>query len=224
MGVVERRAREKEALRARIIEVTSRLMVEGGSESVSIRRIAEQIEYSPATIYLYFKDKAELIDAICEELFGQMVEALANVGGDETDPLKKLRIGMKGYIEFGMSHPNHYLAVFGAPQQPSENSSSDHKEAHRLGLEAFEILRRVIRDCIRRRAIAGSDVETTSHALWMSLHGITSLMITTYGGPCPVYPDMSPADRNHLIDAALDLLIAGLQNCALPPMPDGFHK
>src|SRR5208283_4806532 len=102
----------------------------------------EQIEYSPATIYLYFKDKAELIDAICEELFGQMVEALSAAGAAETDPIRKLRAGMRGYIEFGMSHPNHYLAVFGAPQRPSQISpSAEHSEAHRLGMEAFEILR-----------------------------------------------------------------------------------
>jgi AcrR family transcriptional regulator len=225
MGVVERRTREKEALRAKIVEATSQLMVEEGFDSVSIRRIAEKIEYSPATIYLYFRDKAELIDAICEELFGQMVEALGTAGAAEADPIKKLRAGMRGYIEFGMSHPNHYLAVFGAPQRPPEVPQTQKTdEAHRLGMEAFEILKVVLRLCISRGAIPDCDVETTSHAVWMCLHGMTSLMITTYGGPRPVYPDMSDADRDHLIDAALDLIITGLQNCAISPMPDGFTK
>jgi AcrR family transcriptional regulator len=225
MGVVERRAREKEALRTKIIEATSQLMVEEGVESVSIRRIAERIEYSPATIYLYFKDKAELIDAICEELFGQMVEVLGSVGAEETDPLKKLRAGMRGYIEFGMSHPSHYLAVFGSVHQPTEEPRPDQpNDAKRLGMEAFEILRQILRLCINQGVLPECDVETTSHAAWMCLHGITILMITTYGGTCPVYPDMTAADRNHLIDSALDLVIAGLRNCALAPMPDGFAK
>lgn len=220
MGVVERRARDKEALRTKILEATNRLMVNEGFESVSIRRIAEQIEYSPATIYLYFKDKAELIDAICEELFGQMVEVLGDPGGEETDPLKKLRAGMRGYVEFGMSHPNHYLAVFGAPQRTPQTPRSDRTdEAHRLGMEAFEILKKIIRGCISEGAIPDCDVETTSHAAWMCLHGITILMITTYGGTCPVNPDMTSAERDHLIDAALDLLVAGLQNCTLSPLP-----
>jgi AcrR family transcriptional regulator len=220
MGVAERRTREKEALRAKILEATSRLMVTEGPESVSIRRIAEQIEYSPATIYLYFKDKAELIDAICQELFGQMIEELGAAVAQETDPLKRFRLGLRAYIDFGISHPNHYLAVFGAPQHPREDAPpSDHNEAHRLGLEAFDILRQVIRGCIGQGVLPPGDVETTSHAAWMCMHGITSLMITTYGGPFPVYPDMTAADRDHLIDSALDLLVAGLRNCTLAPLP-----
>jgi AcrR family transcriptional regulator len=220
MGVIERRAREKEAMRTKILEATSRLMVEEGPESVSVRRIAEEIEYSPATIYLYFKDKAELIDAICEELFGQMAEDLATAGSDETDPLKRLRVGLLRYIEFGMSHPNHYLAVFGAPHRPPEIPGT-HKteEAHRLGMEAFEILRQVLRGCISQKIIPDCDVETTSHAAWMCLHGITTLMITTYGGDCPVYPDMTSAQRDHIKESAVDLLIAGLRNCPLAPQP-----
>jgi AcrR family transcriptional regulator len=220
MGVAERRTREKEALRAKILEATSRLMVTEGPESVSIRRIAEQIEYSPATIYLYFKDKAELIDAICRELFGQMIEELGAAVAQETDPLKRFRRGLRAYIDFGISHPNHYLAVFGAPPHPRENVPPiDHSEAHRLGLEAFDILRQVIRGCISQGVLPAGDAETTSHAAWMCMHGITSLMITTYGGPCPVYPDMTAADRDHLIDSALELLVAGLQNCTLSPFP-----
>ena len=219
MGVAERRTREKEALRAKILEATSRLMVTEGPESVSIRRIAEQIEYSLATIYLYFKDKAELIDAICQELFGQMIEELGSVGAEETDPLKRLRIGLRAYIEFGMSHPNHYLAVFGAPQHVSGTALPDASEAHKLGLEAFDIFRQVIRGCISHGVLPAGDVETTTHAAWMCLHGITSLMITTYGGPCPVFPDLSAADRDHLIDSALDLLVAGLRNCTLSSFP-----
>jgi len=224
MGVTERRAREKEALRAKILEATSRLLVEKGFESVSIRRIAEKIEYSPATIYLYFKDKAELIDAICEELFAQMVEELGQVGEGETDPVRKLRIGMRAYVDFGISHPNHYMAVFGASMRPMDDPTRDLEDAHTLGMQAFEILRRVIRSCVSQGAIPECNIETAAHATWMCLHGITTLMITTYGGTCPVYPDMTQDDREHLVNATLDLVIAGLRNCALSPMPDGFHK
>jgi len=219
MGVVERRARDKEALRAKILEATSRLMVEEGFESVSIRRIAEQIEYSPATIYLYFRDKAELIDAICQELFGQMVEVIGDAVARETDPLKKLRLGIRAYIEFGISHPNHYLAVFGAPKRAGETATSDNNEAHRLGMEAFEILRQAIRGCIGLGALPAGDVTATSHAAWMCMHGITSLMITTYTGPYCEFPDLTATQCEHLLDAAVDLLMAGLQNCTLSPLP-----
>src|ERR1051325_3817396 len=112
MGVLERRAREKEALRTRILDATSKLIVEEGLGNLSIRRIAERIEYSPATIYLYFKDKAELIAAICEEAFGEMLETIGQACESTPDPVEGLRRGLRAYVDFGIRHPSHYLIVF----------------------------------------------------------------------------------------------------------------
>jgi len=69
MGVQERRAREKKELRQEILDAARDLFVREGFENVSMRKIAEKIEYSPTTIYLYFQDKADLLDCICEETF-----------------------------------------------------------------------------------------------------------------------------------------------------------
>src|SRR5690242_6125241 len=121
MGVLERRAREKEVLRAKILEAATSLFVTEGYENVSIRRIAEKIEYSPATIYLYFKDKAELIQAICEEAFGEMLERIGQAGGSATDPIEGLRAGLRAYIDFGITHPSHYVIVFGSSAASTEN-------------------------------------------------------------------------------------------------------
>ena len=62
MGVQERRAREKKELRQEILDAAREMFVEDGYENVSMRKIAEKIEYSPTTIYLYFRDKADLLD------------------------------------------------------------------------------------------------------------------------------------------------------------------
>jgi len=69
MGSKQRREREKEALRQDILDAARELFVEEGYDNVSMRRVAEKIEYSPTTIYLYFEDKASLLYAICEETF-----------------------------------------------------------------------------------------------------------------------------------------------------------
>src|SRR2546427_6798677 len=99
MGVMERKAREREELKQQILDAARELFVREGYENVSMRKIAEKIEYSPATIYTYFKDKDEILDCLCEETFLHLHEhkltVLREVNGDAVEALKK---GMETYI------------------------------------------------------------------------------------------------------------------------------
>jgi len=69
MGVRERRARQRKFLRQEILDAASELFVRNGFENVSMRSIANKIEYSPTAIYHYFRDRAELLDQVCQETF-----------------------------------------------------------------------------------------------------------------------------------------------------------
>jgi AcrR family transcriptional regulator len=60
MGILERKEREKQEMRDLILNVATEMFIEEGYDKTSIRKIADKIEYSPATIYLYFKDKDEI--------------------------------------------------------------------------------------------------------------------------------------------------------------------
>jgi AcrR family transcriptional regulator len=210
MGVVERRAREKEALRTRILEAATALFVEEGYENVSIRKIADRIEYSPATIYLYFKDKADLITAICEEAFGEMLEAIGAASKSSKDPLESLRKGIRAYVDFGIAHPSHYLIVFG--MRAPDGVDIGCEQPLGIAMQTFDLLRDGIQACIMAGAIPPSDVETAAQATWMSMHGVTSLAIHSRSGQCTGFPWL---DLDHLVDAALDLMIVGLRNCTL---------
>src|SRR5262245_8023287 len=114
MGVKERRARAKEGLRQEILEAARELFAENGYQDVTIRRIAEKIEYSPTTIYLYFEDKDDLLHQICEETFAKLYATLEKLTSDRSagDPLIPLRNGLRGYVDFGLAHPNHYRVAF----------------------------------------------------------------------------------------------------------------
>src|SRR6266403_1650812 len=79
MGVRERRAREKRFLRQEILDAASELFAREGFENVSMRRIADKIAYSPTTIYLYFKDKAELLEQVCAEAFSRLLQRLTKL-------------------------------------------------------------------------------------------------------------------------------------------------
>ena len=90
----ERRAREKEDLRQEILDAARELFIREGYDAVSMRKIADKIEYSPTTIYLYFRDKSELFDCLSEQAFGKLLEKLQSIGGQETnDPIDGLRRG-----------------------------------------------------------------------------------------------------------------------------------
>src|ERR671939_111330 len=99
MGPKQRRAREKEILRQEILDAARELFVNEGYENVSMRRIAEKIEYSPTTIYLYFEDKAALLFAICEETFAKLAKKLETIVRQTQDPVEALKKGCRAYIE-----------------------------------------------------------------------------------------------------------------------------
>ena len=77
MGVIERREREKEEVRRKILDAARELFASEGYERVTMRRIADAIEYSPTTIYNHFEDKDDLVHALCEEDFGRLLGAPA---------------------------------------------------------------------------------------------------------------------------------------------------
>jgi AcrR family transcriptional regulator len=140
MGIAERQKRQKENLRKEIFDAASELFAQEGYANVSMRKIAERIEYSPTTIYLYFKDKNELLKYICEETFAKLGEQIREISEPETDPIIALRKGLRAYVDFGLAHPNHYEVVFGMPifNQPHDE---EYPYEGSMGQRTFEYLR-----------------------------------------------------------------------------------
>src|SRR5215472_4189832 len=112
MSSKARREREKAALRLEILRAARDLFVHEGYENVSMRRIAEKIDYSPTTVYLHFVDKADLLFHICEETFAKLAAKGERLLAERTDPLTKLKQLGRSYIEFGLQHPDHYKLTF----------------------------------------------------------------------------------------------------------------
>jgi AcrR family transcriptional regulator len=200
MGVLERRRREKAALRKEILSAARELFAKEGYESVSMRRVADQIEYSPTTIYLYFRDKEELVREICDETFALLTRKLEKVITAETDPVAQLRAGLRAYIEFGIKHPDHYRVTLMMPHhhQPGNEIHSG------PGAEAFESLVQGVTRCVEAGRFRETDVMAISQSLWTTIHGITALQISH--GDC--FPWV---DRRRLIDLTIDTMIRGLE-------------
>lgn len=199
MGVQERKARERQELRQEILDAARYLFAEQGYEAVSMRKIADRIEYSPTTIYLYFKDKADLFDCLCAETFEKLIVQLESI--PDGDPVEGLRAGLRGYIDFGVAHPAHYRVTFMTPvigPCPSEGQSRSE-----TGEKAFACLRNSVAACVSAGRFRVIDIEVASQAIWAATHGVTSLLITH--GECEWL------NREALVSSLLDTLIGGLE-------------
>src|SRR5258708_9804338 len=198
MGVKERRALQKKFLRQEILDAASELFVRDGYENVSMRRIANKIESSPTTIYIYLKDKGELLEQVCKETFGRLVQRLSKIMEEPGVPVERLKGGLIAYIEFGLQNPHHYRATFMMPLPEGFDHEKLHKE-DAPGMQAFAFLTRGIGECIKDGKMPAMNVELAGQTLWAGMHGITSLLITHYTFPW--------VGRDKVIHSTLDTLV-----------------
>lgn len=190
---------DKENLRQEIMDAAREMFVAEGYKDVSMRKIADKIGYSATTIYLYFKDKNDLLHQICEQTFARLAQNINAIYRLSDNPLEKLRSGLREYIYFGLKHPSQYEIVFITPL-PVE-SASGFEESN--GAVAFGTLRSVISECIEANLLRHNDVELFSQTLWAGIHGVTSLLIQHTGFPF--------VERERLIDSVIDTLISGIK-------------
>lgn len=179
------------------MDAARELFVAEGYQSVSMRKIADKISYSPTTIYLYFKDKNDLMYQICEETFARLAQNIKAIQQLSDNPLEKLRSGMREYVHFGLKHPSQYEIVFITPLPitvEKEFSATN-------GSIAFDTMRDVVAECVAEKLLKDKDIELISQTLWAGIHGVTSLLIQHGGFPF--------VERNKLIDNLVDTLIAG---------------
>lgn len=98
--------------RQEILAAAQQLFVQDGYEKFSLRRLAARIGYSPTTIYIYFRDKDELLFFICEEFYGSLLQKFVELGQSTSDSLELLRKILYLYIEFGLENRELYKVVF----------------------------------------------------------------------------------------------------------------
>jgi AcrR family transcriptional regulator len=173
MGVKERKARDREEMRETILQSAHQLFVDKGFEDVSIRNIAEAIEYSPATIYLYFKDKNEIFYALHGEAFKKFNAYMVELGTIK-DPFKRLiRMGEK-YMEFTFEFPKYYdiMFIMQAPMDCDVNSQ-EWKE----GESAHSQLENIVKDCQQHGHFKNKEFKTLSFLIWSTMHGMCSLAL-----------------------------------------------
>ncbi len=180
MGVTERRARERQATRERILDAARELFVREGYEGVTMRKVAQKIEYSPTAIYVHFKDKRDLFLSVCVEDFGRLAAAftgLANI----TDLRERLLKTGQAYIEFGLKYPKHYRLMFMTPFSGVEKHAEENEAAGRGNPErdAYAFLRLGVQQAMEAGVFRPElhDADLLAQTMWAGVHGVVSLQI-----------------------------------------------
>ena len=216
MGVKERHERDREAVSRSILDAARELFVTHGYHEVSIRKIADRIEYSPAAIYSYFPSKDDIFFALAEEGFhllfsyGQEIE----IGGS-ADPADELREMFWRYYQFSKKYPEYFALMFLDRSVPR------------------------IRDCWDRFGFVGEMRHDMVHRIQQSIergacppdtppHVVFRLLLTAAHGAAVLRlcDRLAPGeDADALARATIDAVLIGLRGGAGRNLPDPgcFH-
>lgn len=170
MGISERKEREKAEMRERILDAAMKMFLEEGYAKTSIRNIADAIEYSPGTIYLYFKDKDELLYEVQGQAYLKLLQAFKKNVTHE-DPLERLGQLARTYIDFGLENQELYdlMFIIRAPMNVEKEGTQGH------GGDSFAYLVNCLNECMEKNLLVFKDVNLGALQLWSMVHGLVSL-------------------------------------------------
>jgi AcrR family transcriptional regulator len=220
LGVRERQERERETVARAILDAARELFVTHGYQEVSIRKIAEKIEYSPAAIYSYFPSKDDIFFALAEEGF-RLLFSYAEIppGLPDGDPADLIRRQFWRYYEFSKDHPEYFALMFLDRTVPR---ISQNWERFGLVSEKKQDMLVGIQHAIDAGAFPpGTPPRAVFQITLAAIHGVASMRL------CDRMAAGEDADA--LARATLTTVIAGLKagaarDCLLPECPEPFNE
>lgn len=202
MGVKEKKAKYKEEFRREVINSARDLFVKDGYEKFTMRSLAQKIDFSPATIYQYFKNKDELLSAICEGDVKELLTNMRNIREHQDNPLEVLRQVMLYFIEFAFDHPDHYK-IFHTLKPDIYGTPTDYMDKKSFARDAHLEFREILKACVKAGKLRRKDIDVVAQVLECAGH---SLLLT-------IIPDTSYpwADRKVLTQTLVDILLNGVK-------------
>jgi AcrR family transcriptional regulator len=180
MGVKERREREKTETREIILDAARELFITEGYEGVSMRKVAEKIEYSPTAIYVHFKDKDDLFHELCHEDYARLAAEFQSANLP-SDPIERIRAIGQTYINFGLHYPNHFKLMFMTPN-PQKFSELDERDKDVKGnpeKDSYAFLMQTVHEALAMGVFRDElkNADLIAQTLWAAVHGVVALQI-----------------------------------------------
>lgn len=198
LGIKERREKEKTELRNKIINAAEELFAESGYQNISMRKIANKIEYSLPTIYQFFKNKADILFYIYNKNNGRLLNIFQEISNKNCNPIERLKNMSHAYVDFALENPNYYELSYMSNALRYEENLVYHDEQS-SGFKAYDMLLNAVKACKEQGYFKEKDVEVISQCLWAGIHGLTSLFIA--------HNEFPWKDKEKLIENIIDSLI-----------------
>jgi AcrR family transcriptional regulator len=159
-------------LRDEILDAATELLLDiGHAKAVSIRSVAERVGVTPPSIYLHFRDKDALLDAVCARYFEKLDEEMQRVSAVQSSTVEVLRAQGLAYVRFAIENPELYrIATMG---EWKSNSSVDAA----LASSAFEHMCATVEVLMAEGVFPPGDATGVALGLWSAAHGVASLLI-----------------------------------------------
>jgi AcrR family transcriptional regulator len=169
IDLADQRRHHRDHTRRVILDAAEALLLEGGLETFSMRRLAERCGCTAPTLYHYFRDKLGLVDALLEERLRRLVAELRRVPAGD-DAAGNVRALCSAFAHFALRNPSHYQLLVMSRGSESPDPPSAEEARHLLG-EPLEQL-------VRRGHLPEADLEALRQGLWSLLHGFILLQNT----------------------------------------------
>jgi AcrR family transcriptional regulator len=184
MGLKERRQRERNEVRTKILDAARDLFAVEGIEAVSMRKIADAVEYSPTIIYQHFADKDALLHELCAEDFGSLAQTFGEIA-NEADPIKRIELIGLAYARFGIENPNHYRLMFMTPCHGAKLCDEELERKGNPDEDGYAFLKQAVSEAIAagRYRDGLTDADLISQVVWAAVHGLVALHIIKANDP-----------------------------------------
>lgn len=170
MGIAERRYRQKEEIRGLILDAAWKQIQEEGVQAMSIRKVADAIEYSVPVIYTHFESKEVLLKEFVQRGYRLLTEQLRMARDKHSQPSEQLKAMALAYWNFAAQNNEYYRLMFGLGI-PNCTMARMIEEIWAFG----DLLRSVIQNAIDTGKYPGANLELKFQSFWSILHGIISI-------------------------------------------------
>src|SRR5258708_936652 len=203
MGRKERRLRNQQEIKQSILEAARAIALAEGWSNVTMRKIADRIEYSHAAIYDYFENKDVLLSELVHEGFRLLEADLKRVRAQAHDPEEALRVMGNGYREFAWRYPELYRLMYGL-----DGVTFSISEPEKEGLRIEDVFGLTVKEVLDSHGWSTEHLADQINILWGIAHGLVTLTLADRirGGQAPA---------SHLFERAFqDMLLAWEQEAA----------
>ncbi len=198
-----KRQMEKQEETRRIILNAAKIIIDKhGLEGLSIRKITNEIDYSPAIVYHYFKDKDEIVATLVEEGYGRIIDTISKGKIEGSNPLEQIKITFIKYINASLESPSEYKAFMLSENETILNKTSILRRGISKESPTIGALVRNIERGIEDGLIRPCDAELTAQIIWTSTFGLLMKLI--------LEKNIEEEQKDRLIEEHFKLIFNGI--------------